>query len=417
MDKENVHVTNSQFSTPVRALKRNRESTDILQSLNENTIPLTISDFLDEQEVWSPKKRQKNFKTPELKSILCRQKQEMTINVYNHNSVKSFIELDRPEHKDNVTSLYFHMKNPYSSKTTLEPFEEEEIENYEQDEILTVKVIENSLNNILYIKYINHQIPEQNICKQVVESFTYNAQKVNRRVSLLEIAGEQSLQDYIINTIIEVFQVEKDAKKKIQKDENTQSDFAKLLVEMIKNKKEGKLRCLKKFSQFFSYSATLYDSYLLKLDKMATEEKFSDEMRKIINQCINMTKSLYDIDMIHNDSVYQNIFIEKCDGEIKCRFIDFDISSSFDSQSNTLFLPKNLYFEGKKRTEIGKEEIQQFFDYFYLKKSDSLDDVEYIIPAIKGEETDAENMIVYLLSSKSNQTFYDSILRIILKHC
>ena len=124
----------------------------------------------------------------------------MTINVYDYNSERKFIELDRPEHKDNVSTIYFQIKNPYSKKSQLEPLEEKELLEFEKEEILTVKVIENSLNNILYIKYINQQIPEENICKKVVESFTYDFQKINRRVSLLEIAGQQSLQDFITNT-------------------------------------------------------------------------------------------------------------------------------------------------------------------------------------------------------------------------
>jgi hypothetical protein len=53
---------------------------------------------------------------------------------------------------------------------------------------------------VVYIKFINQKIPQENICKKVIESFTYQAQKENRRVSLLEVAGQQSLQDYIIAT-------------------------------------------------------------------------------------------------------------------------------------------------------------------------------------------------------------------------
>jgi hypothetical protein len=111
-------------------------------------------------------------------------------------SDKKFIELDRPENKDNIKTLYFKIINGES----LKPIDEEIDEENKEKEVLTVKVIENSLNNVVYIKFINQKIPQENICKKVIESFTYQDQKENRRVSLLEVAGQQSLQDYIIAT-------------------------------------------------------------------------------------------------------------------------------------------------------------------------------------------------------------------------
>jgi len=79
---------------------------------------------------------------------------------------------------------------------------------------------------------------------------------------------------------------------------------------MIKHKQQKKSRLLKNFSNFFTYSTTVYDNCLLKLEKFALEGKFSKEMRKIISRCISMTKSLYDLNMIHNDSG-SNLFIKK----------------------------------------------------------------------------------------------------------
>jgi hypothetical protein len=213
---------------------------------------------------------------------------------------------------------------------------------------------------------------------------------------------------------LKVLGVDEEIRKKIQQNESTQTSFAELIVEMVKRKKEKQPRCLKKFSTFFLNSYLLYDDFIGRILKFASEKKFSMEMKKIIQRCISMSKSLYDLNIIHNDSVYQNIFIEKkVDDEIQCRFIDFDISSSFDSTSNTLYLPKNLYFEGKRRSKIGEEEIQQHFDYFHNKRSETLDDVEYLIPAYEGEQVDNENMIVYLLSTKSDQQYYDHLLKVL----
>lgn len=192
------------------------------------------------------------------------------------------------------------------------------------------------------------------------------------------------------------------------------ASFAALICDMLIRSEQKKRRNLKDFMEFFPKKSELYDEYLSIL-KEKLQETFDKEMRMIIDKMLLICKKLYDFNIIHNDTVYQNIFIKRSKkGNLKCRLIDFDISSSYDPKDNILYVPKYLCFdEDNKRSLISDEEIGEVFDYFINKKSLSLDDVEYIIPRRVGKDIDSENKLIYLSSSKENQKYYDKLWEIL----
>lgn len=212
---------------------------------------------------------------------------------------------------------------------------------------------------------------------------------------------------------MEILGVDNDTISILEKD-GKKSNFASLICDMIIRKRQGKRRNLKDFMEFFPKNTELYDKYLSILEEKLTNT-FDKEMRQIIDKSIKICKKLYDMNIIHNDTVYQNIFIKRSKkGHLKCRLIDFDISSSYDPKDNILYVPKYLLFDDdNKRSLITDQEIQEIFDYFINRKSSSLDDVEYLLPRIKGRNIDSENKLIYLSSSKENQEYYDKLYQIV----
>lgn len=184
MNKENIKEPT--FSTP----KKRSRSPTVLYDRDSNL--QNISNLITTQTVWSPIKKKKNISTPKLKCQVQKKKDETLIQLYSDQiSQKKVIELDRPENIENVITKKFNIKVDNNGKKVLEKYESN------KSDSITVKILENGFNNVLYVKFLSINAPKDKICKKVVESFTYKEGKENRRVCLFESAGNQSLQEYI----------------------------------------------------------------------------------------------------------------------------------------------------------------------------------------------------------------------------
>lgn len=183
MNKENQTQS---FSTP----KKRSRSPSIIYEKEGNL--QNISNLIITQTVWSPIKKKKNISTPKLKRQVQKKKDETLIQLYSDQiSQKKVIELDRPENIENVITKKFNVKVETNGLKGLEKYENTKCDS------ITVKILENGFNNVLYVKYLSLNAPKDKICKKVVESFTYKEGEENRRVCLFESAGNLSLQEYI----------------------------------------------------------------------------------------------------------------------------------------------------------------------------------------------------------------------------
>lgn len=239
--------------------------------------------------------------------------------------------------------------------------------------------------------------------------------------------------------------VEETVKKDILSSEKKKVDFSDVIVDMIVRSRQGRSRNLKEFSRVFSSDkrdSSLYDEYLSILEDGSLKKLLCDEMKQVVIKLLRMGKLLWDNGISHNDAVYQNIFVKKSKkkGYLKCKFIDFDITVSFDKDRMTLYVPRHLCLENGVRQPITTDEIRTTFSYFFSgSPSCPVDDVTYLLPRLATnnrrcltandssketnspasddssvtDEVDAENQLIYLFSDQETQEFYDEIFEIV----